>query len=112
MGTTMANKGNARIHPHKFALWVSMASIVMMFAGLTSAYIVRKAQGNWLHYDLPVVFWISTVAIVISSFTMILGIKAFKSRERVAYRRWITLTLILGLVFSVCQYMGFSQLYD
>lgn len=108
----MANKGNARIHPHKFALWVSMASIVMMFAGLTSAYIVRKAQGNWLHYDLPVVFWISTVAIVISSFTMILGIKAFKSRERVAYRRWITLTLILGLVFSVCQYMGFSQLYD
>lgn len=112
MGSTLVTKGRGgRIHPHKFAMWVSMASIVMMFAGLTSAYIVRKAQGNWLEYDLPFVFWLSTGAILLSSFTMIKGIRAFKARERQAYRRWITLTLIFGLSFALLQYMGFSQLY-
>jgi len=37
-----------KIHPHKFAMWVAIGSISMMFAGLTSAYIVRHAQGNWV----------------------------------------------------------------
>ena len=34
-----------RVHPHKFAMWLAIASIMMMFAGLTSGYIVREAQG-------------------------------------------------------------------
>ena len=38
-----------RLHPHKFTLWIGLASIVMMFAGLTSAYIVKRNQANWLN---------------------------------------------------------------
>jgi cytochrome c oxidase subunit III len=58
-----------KIHPHKFALWIAMGSITMMFAGLTSAYIVRHAQGNWVYYKLPFLFTLSTIAIVLSSIT-------------------------------------------
>lgn len=100
-----------RIHPQKFALWVAMASILMMFAGLTSAYIVRKAQGNWVMYHLPPVFWVSTAAIVLSSVTIILGTRAFKQRQMPRFKLLISVTLILGILFAILQYVGFKQLY-
>ena len=100
-----------RIHPHKFALWLGMGSIAMMFAGLTSAYIVRQAQGNWRLFQMPVVFWISTGVILLSSITVALGVRAFKQREMIRYRILITLTLVLGLLFGALQSIGFWQLY-
>lgn len=100
-----------KIHPHKFALWIAMGSIAMMFAGLTSAYIVREAQGDWRYYKLPSVFWVSTVAILLSSLTMHLGLKAFKSRRMPRYRLLMTATLLLGLAFGACQAYGFYWLY-
>lgn len=100
-----------RIHPQKFALWIAMASIIMMFAGLTSAYIVRKAQGNWVMYHLPSIFWVSTAAIVLSSVTIILGTKAFKQRQMPRFKMLISVTLILGILFAILQYLGFKQLY-
>lgn len=44
-----------KIHPQKFALLISCASVVMLFAALTSAYVVRQAAGNWLEFPLPVI---------------------------------------------------------
>lgn len=99
------------MHPHKFAMYVAMGSIVMMFAGLTSAYIVRHAQGNWVYFKMPATFWISTFVILISSVTMHLGVKSFKQRAMPRYRALITITLILGLAFSTLQWVGFNQLY-
>ncbi len=45
------------MHPKKFAMWIFIASVVMVFASLTSAYIVRQAEGNWLYFDLPGLFY-------------------------------------------------------
>ena len=67
--TTVSSNQRNRIHPHKFTLWVAMGNIIMMFAGLTSAYIVRSNQANWLQFSMPVVFWYSTVVIMLSSLT-------------------------------------------
>lgn len=108
-GTVSATR--KKIHPHKFALWIAMASIAMMFAGLTSAYVVKQSSGHWRSYELPLVFYISTVAILLSSLTIVLGIKAFKSRDMLRYRRLITLTLLLGCSFCILQFFGFYQLY-
>ncbi len=103
--------GRKKIHPQKFMMWLAMASMSMAFAGLTSGYMVREAQGNWRLYNLPQLFTFSTVAIVISSFTMILGVKAFKARQMPRYRLMISATLILGLLFGALQFGGFYQLY-
>jgi len=100
-----------KIHPQKFMMWVAMASISMAFAGLTSGYMVREAQGNWRSYNLPVVFTFSTVVIFISSISMIMGVRAFKKREMPKYRLLVTFTLLLGLLFGVLQFTGFYQLY-
>ena len=99
-----------RLHPQKFILWVAIGSIVMMFAGLTSAYIVKKSQANWLEFSLPTVFWYSTVTIMASSVTIHLALKAFKAREMKRYRMLITITALLGILFMIFQFMGFANL--
>lgn len=108
--TAIQNNNSSRLHPHKFTLWVAMGSIVMMFAGLTSAYIVKKNQGNWLAFDLPHIFWYSTLVILVSSLTMHLTIKSFKAREMSRYRLLIGITAALGLLFIVMQYLGFRSM--
>lgn len=100
-----------KIHPQKFAMWIAIGSIIMMFGGLTSGYIVRKSQGNWVQFDLPVEFYISTIAILLSSLTMVLSIRSFKQRQMPLHKAMITITLLLGIAFSVLQYLGFKDLY-
>lgn len=100
-----------KIHPQKFMMWIAIGSMAMAFAGLTSGYLVRQAQGNWRYYTLPNMFWFSTVAIIISSVTMHMGVKAFKSRQMPRYKALITVTLVLGIIFGLLQYGGFYQLY-
>lgn len=99
-----------KIHPHKFTLWIAIGSIVMMFAGLTSAYIVKKNQANWLEFDLPGIFWYSTFTILLSSVTIHLAVKSFRAREMSRYRALITTTALLGVAFITMQYFGFRDL--
>ncbi|GAB3351420.1 cytochrome c oxidase subunit 3 [Arachidicoccus ginsenosidivorans] len=108
--SVLENKG--KLHPHKFLLWVGMASIVMMFAGLTSAYVVKRTFSNWMEFGLPSIFWVSTVVILVSSLTMHLALKNFKAHERKKYKNLITVTMILGLLFAALQLYGFTQLHE
>jgi cytochrome c oxidase subunit 3 len=108
----VAMEQRKKIHPHKFALWVGIGSILMMFAGLTSAYIVKRNQANWVTFSLPQLFWYSTAAIVLSSVTLFLAGKAFKAREMGTYRSLVTTTVILGIIFIVLQVFGFVQLWS
>jgi cytochrome c oxidase subunit 3 len=101
-----------KIHPQKFMMWVAIASMSMAFAGLTSGYMVREAQGNWRYFTMPGTFTISTIVIAISSITFFLGVKAFKAREIPKFRMLIGVTLILGITFCILQWMGFHQLYN
>ncbi|MDB5229925.1 MAG: heme-copper oxidase subunit [Chitinophagaceae bacterium] len=102
---------SGRIHPHKFTLWVAMGSIVMMFAGLTSAYVVRRSQANWLEFSLPNIFIASTIVILFSSLTIHLALKSFKAREMQRYRTLIAITAFLGVLFAVLQFIGFTDLH-
>jgi cytochrome c oxidase subunit III len=107
----VAMEQKKRIHPHKFTLWIGLASIIMMFAGLTSAYIVKRNQANWVTFQLPSMFWYSTVIIIASSITLLLAQKAFVIRLMPRYRSLIIATLILGVLFIILQIIGFSQLW-
>jgi cytochrome c oxidase subunit III len=104
-----AGRGRKKIHPHKFTLWIGIGSIIMMFAGLTSAYVVRRNLPNWTGFELPLAFWYSTAAIVLSSLTMFLAVRNFKQRMMAKYRSMLTATFVLGLVFVALQVIGFTQ---
>jgi cytochrome c oxidase subunit 3 len=101
-----------KIHPHKFTLWVGLGSIVMMFAGLTSAYIVKRSQANWVSFDLPVVFWISTIVMVASSLTVFLAQRNFKERLMQRYKSMMIASSLLGVLFIGLQVAGFTQLWN
>ncbi len=112
MMATVSEQQRKRIHPYKFALWVAMASILMMFAGFTSAYIVKRADSNWLEFKLPPAFWFSTVTILLSSLTIHLAGKSFKARQMKQYKVLMTVTVVLGLLFTILQWIGFQYLQD
>ena len=106
-----ADQQRKRIHPHKFTLWVGIGSIVMMFAGLTSAYIVKRDQPGWTGFTMPLVFWYSTAVMLLSSLTMQMALKAFKDRERNKYKNLVAITTVLGILFVVLQVIGYNRLH-
>ncbi len=101
-----------KIHPHKFALWVGCATLTMMFAALTSAYVVRQAGGNWLEFALPKVFTWSTVAIVLSSITMHGSFLSYKKGKEWMYKGLLVLTFALGIAFLMLQYNGWQAMNE
>jgi cytochrome c oxidase subunit 3 len=101
-----------RIHPHKFTLWVAIGSMIMMFAGLTSAYIVKGSLPGWSTVEVPTIFYISTAVLLLSSLTIQMANKAFKERSMQQYRRLVMATLVLGIAFIVMQIVGFNQMME
>ncbi len=104
------NTGRNKIHPHKFAVWVGCGSIVMMFASLTSAYVVRQAAGNWLEFVIPGIFKLSTLVILLSSLTLHASFLAFKKGKEAQYKGLLVTTYVLAVLFFVFQYMGWAEL--
>lgn len=100
-----------KIHPHKFTLWVAIASILMMFAGLTSAFIVKSNLVGWRQVNMPTVFWYSTAVILLSSLTIQMSVRSFIQREMRKYRALVVTTFVLGILFIVLQWIGFQELW-
>jgi cytochrome c oxidase subunit III len=102
----------SKIHPKKFGLYLACASIVMMFAGLTSAYIVRQGAMNWAEFAMPKWFFISTAVILSSSVALHASYLAFKKGNATMYRTLLVVAFALGLVFMVTQYLGWQALHS
>jgi cytochrome c oxidase subunit III len=103
-------KKQAGMNPRKFALWLFMVSVIMIFGALTSAYIVRQAEGNWLAFDMPVMFWITTGIILTSSFTMHWAYLAARKDNLETAKVAMSITMVLGVAFLVGQFLGWQEL--
>ncbi len=106
-GTTEEKIGRAK----KMMLWFGIASMVMMFAGLTSAYVVSKSRPDWItDFQLPPSLYWSTLVIVISSLTFMLAKKSISDGNRKNATFSLLATLGLGIAFVVLQLEGFSEI--
>jgi cytochrome c oxidase subunit 3 len=95
---------------YKLLLLVAMVSMTMMFAGLTSAFVVSKSRLDWLKdFQMPPAFFYSTAVIIGCSITFHLAKKAIQKDNRNATTSFLLLTLALGILFVVLQIMGFGQ---
>ncbi|MFD2601830.1 cytochrome c oxidase subunit 3 [Flavobacterium suzhouense] len=102
------NERNAR--SKKMILWFAMISMFMMFAGLTSAYVVSSSRPDWVKdFVLPSAFVISTVVILASSITFHMAKLSIKKNDTKATGMWLIVTLVLGVAFVLAQFNGFSQ---
>jgi cytochrome c oxidase subunit 3 len=96
---------------YRIGIWVAIASIVMLFTALTSAYIVRMASSNdWTPLRMPKVLWLSTAVILISSVTIEISKRSLKLAQDRQYGVWLTLTAGLGIVFVGSQYAAWKNL--
>jgi cytochrome c oxidase subunit 3 len=105
----MMSAQQKRIHPYKFNMWLGLAGIIMMFAGLTSAYIVKRSQPGWESFTLPGIFSYSTLVILVSSVTIQVALRAFKAHQMGKYRLFLAITAVLGILFSILQVSGFYR---
>jgi cytochrome c oxidase subunit 3 len=97
----------------KMMLWFSMISMTMMFAGLTSAYVVSKARPDWIeNFSLPSAFYTSTLIILISSITFWLAFKALKVNNGKSATTYTLVTLALAVLFALFQWIGFNAIVD
>ena len=104
------NNTNFKIPAKQFTLWIFLVSVVMLFAGFTSAYIVRKAEGNWMTITMPTQFQASLVVVLLSSVTMGFAQYFAKLQKRVIVQMLTGLTLLGGLAFTALQLMGWEHL--
>lgn len=100
------------MHPKKFALWLFIVTVVMIFASMTSAYIVRQSEGNWLEFDLPEIFWYTTGVIILSSVTLHWSYLSAKKDELGNLKTGMIITTLLGLAFLVGQWYSWVALVD
>ncbi len=96
----------------KFAMWLFLVSVGMLFAAFSSAYIVRQAEGNWVDFALPSIFYYTTVIIVLSSVTIQWAYFAAKKDEAEKVKILVAITTVLGIAFLVGQIMGWKQLTE
>ncbi len=94
----------------KFLLWLAIGSIVMLFAAFTSAYMVRKGDGNWIELYIPVKFYYSTACILISSITLNWALLSVKKDNQKNLVNALLLTFIFGLAFVYFQFSSWADL--
>lgn len=99
-----------KLRTSKMVLYFGIFSIVMLFAGLLSAYIITSYSELWVSIKMPVAFYYSTVVIILSSITMGAAIKASQKPGQKNALLLLMITFGLGITFGVLQYEGWSEL--
>ncbi|MGV3460343.1 MAG: cytochrome c oxidase subunit 3 [Flavobacterium sp.] len=113
MEMSIAEHNERKAKSYKMLLWFGMVSMFMMFAGLTSAYVVSTTRRDWLNdFKLPNAFIISTVVMVLSSVTFHLAKIAMKKGSRSNTSAFLLVTLALGIAFVIAQFYGFGQVIE
>jgi cytochrome c oxidase subunit 3 len=93
-------------------LWIAMVSIVMFFAGLTSAVVVSQGGGSFLEVPMPKAFLWSTIIILASSLVFHFGLVSVKKGNFGAAKISVLVTLLLGIGFMMSQWSGWTYLYE
>ena len=111
MDLAMEEQAVKQYKAKKMMLWVGMISMAMTFAGLTSAYVVSSSRADWLsQFKIPGSFTISTLFILLSSFSFYLAKKSLLSKNIKTTKIWILTTFMLALLFVYFQFRGFADI--
>lgn len=106
-GTTQEKQSRAK----KMMLWFGIISLIMSFAGLTSAFIVSSSREDWLSdFVLPSSFTYSTLIIFLSSIFLYAAKQTLKKNQAVTTTSLLIGVLVLGIAFIYSQILGFNQI--
>ncbi len=98
------------VNKWKFMVWLFIITIIMLFASQTSAYLVRRAEGNWVEFDIPQIFWFSTLVLMISSVAMHFSLQSARRNNQAMLKLAVAITFVFGMAFLGMQYLGWQNL--
>ena len=100
---TVENRPDTGIYNAKVGIWLFLASEVMLFGGLFSAYVLLRAgaePGMWPHGWLNVTLGtINTILLALSAITTLLAWAACKVRDFGKFKIFHACTMLLALTF-------------
>jgi cytochrome c oxidase subunit III len=100
------------MNPKKFAMWLFIVTVCMLFAAWTSAYIVKRAEAGWAEIEMPNQFYINSIIILVSSFTMFWAQWAARRDNIEMVKLSLSLTGVLGVSFLVGQWIAWEKLVE
>jgi cytochrome c oxidase subunit 3 len=100
-----------RREPLTFLLWTGIIGIVIIFLVLSLLYFIRKPLSEEVSVKIPWFFWISTLAISVSSITLLTASRAFKQELFKRYTSLLGITLFLGFLFVIMQLLGWREMF-
>lgn len=113
MDLTKGTRQEKNVRARKMMLWFAIVSIIMMFAGWTSAYVVSSSRPDWVQdFELPNAFVWSTIAIVLSSIALFFAKRSITNGKRKMASQLLLATLTLGIAFIILQFRGFGQIIE
>jgi cytochrome c oxidase subunit 3 len=94
----------------ELALWVVLATVTMLFAGFTSAYLVRRTATDWVPIYSPPILWVNTGLLILSSVGFEMAKGARREGRRQGVRFWLLTSAASGVAFVVGQILAWQQL--
>jgi cytochrome c oxidase subunit 3 len=107
-----AEKKEQRQKTAKPLLWMAIVSISMIFAGLTSGYVVVQGDSFWVQAPMPKLFWVSTGVILLCSAALVFVVQSAKKGNQNGIKYGLLLTALLGVGFSVTQYKAWGEMTE
>src|SRR5256885_428476 len=96
----------------QIGLWILLTAIIMLFAGLSSAYIVLRGVPDWQNIELPSLLWPNTAILLLSSVAIDISRRAIRRDDVLSMKRWLALGGLLGLAFLAGQFLAWRQLVN
>src|SRR5262245_51183722 len=96
----------------QLGVWILLTAVVMLFAGLSSAYIVLRGVPAWQRIELPSLLWPNTVILLLSSVAIDISRRAVRRNDLQSMKRWLATGGVLGLAFLLGQLAAWRQLVD
>src|SRR5256884_9853231 len=93
----------------QIGVWILLTAIIMLFAGLSSAYIVLRGVPSWQNIELPSLLWPNTAALVLSSVAIELSRRAIRRNDLQSMKRWLAAGGLMGPAFLVGQLAAWRQ---
>ncbi len=111
MAKTFKSERNYLVHPSFIALTLLLAGVTALFLSFCGSYIYHRVQMNLKPVSVPILFYINTLFLIASSYTLILAKSAYINDNTIKYKNLLGATLGLSLVFMIAQYFAWMQMF-
>jgi len=109
-GSGGSSESSFPVSKAQVGVWILLGTIIMLFAGLSSAYIVLRGAPDWQNIEIPPILWLNTAILLASSATVEAARRSLDHARIAAMRSWLVVSGGFGAAFLIGQFVAWRQL--